>query len=316
MDNRVKKELDKMFLLMERMDKHYTASEVEVLMENIEELDAKNRNDMTPVEFFNMTNNIKGGVKSTIGYVSEAKLDLPQIKKVNPETNRMKNFPDWDKFGKDINSPAEVTGVIKFSRYTFNWRNAESMHDHYEKNYVNPVNAIRRQYGISPIQSRDNSQPQIQSPIGPGLPAPQSVLGQGYFMQDTGGKDCHKVVQYFLIGTDGHILKYNGTKDGEVPIDVLKKYFKAYVPTGISELRKLNASDETIKEYAEKLAAIKFKYTRFNTGSVAYVITNINGKKLRFFNPNLASDINNIKIDPSEYTALAKKLYKVDDNTI
>lgn len=301
---------------MERMDKHYTGLQVEALMEGIDELDGRDRRDMQPTEFFKMTNNIKGGVKSTIGYVSEAKLDLPLVQKVNPATNRKKNYPDWDTFGNDIQAPGTVAGVIKFSRYTFNWRGTEAMHDHYEKNYVNPVNAIRAQYGMSPIQSRDNTQPQIPSPSGPGLPAPQSVLGQGYFMQDTGGKDCHKVVQYFLIGTDGHILKYKGTRDGEVPVDVLKKYFKTYAPTGISELRKLNASDETIKEYAEKLAAIKFKYTRFNTGSVAYVITNINGEKLRFFNPNLASDINDIKIDPAEYIALAKKLYKVDDNTI
>ena len=314
MNKEAKHELNKMHFLMERMEKHYTQLQVEALMENIDELDARDRADMQPSEFFTMADKIKGGVKSTIGYVSEAKLDLPQIKRINPDTNRQKNYPDWQTFGKDINVSEEIAGVIKFSRYTFNWRGTETMHKHYMDNYVSPVNAIRAKYGVSPISQQQNQQ--IPSPTGPGVPAPQSVLGQGYFMQDTGGKDCHKVVQYFLVGTDGHIIKYSGTKDGEVPIDILKNYFKKYSPVGISELRKLNASDDTITKYAEELAQIKFKYTRFNTGSVAYVITNINGKKLRFFNPNLSDDINGINIDPSEYIALAKKLYKIDDSTI
>lgn len=315
MDKRTKQEIDKMHLLMERMDKHYTSFQAEALMEEIEELDARDREDMLPSEFFNMADNIQGGIKSTIGYVSSANLNIPQVKRLNPDTNRMKNFDDWDSFGKSLNVSDKISGVIKFSRYTFNWRGKESMGKHYENDYVAPVNDIRSRYGIAPISNQhQQQQPTALSTLN--TPKQGSVLGPGFFMQDTGGKDCHKVVQYFLIGEDGKIIKYQGTTDGDIPADKLKNFFKKYLPAGISDLRKMNASDETIKAYSEELAKIPFKYTRFNVGSVAYVITTINGVKKRFFNPNLSEEIKGLKIDPQEYISLAKKLYKIDDSAI
>lgn len=310
MNKETKREINEMLFLMERMDKHYTGLDVETLKENIDELDARDRRDMSPAEFFNMGEHIKGGIKSTIGYVTAAELNVPKIKKINPATNRMKDFNDWDTFGKNIGIADKIGGVIKFSRYTFNWRSVEGMKNHYQTNYVEPVNKIRAQYGIAPIQPRQNNNNPLMTDTG--TPKPQSVLGQGYFMQDTGGKDCHKIVEYFLVGTDGKIIKYPGTQDGEIPVDILKVYFKKYAPVGVSDLRKMNASDETIEEYAAKLAEIKFRYTRLNTGSIVYVITNINGEKLRFFNDNLADDIKEIKIDPQEYLNLAKHLYQLD----
>ena len=132
MDKRTKQEIDKMLLLSERMDKHYTSFQAEALMEEIEELDARDREDMLPSEFFNMADNIQGGIKSTIGYVSSANLNIPQVKGLNPDTNRMKNFDDWDSFGKSLNVADRISGVIKFSRYTFNWRGKKAMAKHYE----------------------------------------------------------------------------------------------------------------------------------------------------------------------------------------
>ena len=311
-----KKEINDMLFLMERMDKHYTGLEVEALKESVEELDARDRKDMLPTQFFNMAEEIPGGTKSTIGYVSAANLNVPQVKKVNPDTNRMKNYDDWDSFGKAINAPGEIGGVIKFARYTLNWRGKDAMHSHYMDNYVTPVNAIRGKYGIAAITPQASpAQPSNPSPTnGLGAPNGGSLLGPGFFMQDTGGKDCHKVVQYFLIGKDGKILKWAGTKDGEVPVDVLKNYFKKSAPVGVADLRKMNATDETIERYCNEIAAVKFRYTRFNTGSIVYVITNINGEKLRFFNDNLSNDIKEINIDPQEFLTLAKHLYKIDDS--
>lgn len=292
MDRATRIEIEKMNALFERMNGHYTQLEAQAINEGIEELDARNREDMDTAEFFKMQNKIKGGTKSTIGYVSAANLNIPTV-------NKMK---DWKSFGKNIGAPGNVAGVVKFARYTFNWRSPQAMHDHYENAFVNPANAIRSKFGLADIQKQTY----------PALSTDPASGNANFFAQDTGGADCHKVIMYFLVGYDGKIIKWPGTAEGEVPTDVLKDYFKKSSPSGIADLRKMAASDETIKQYAEEMAKIKFRYTRFNTGSIVYVITNIDGKKLRFFNPNLVADLKEIDIDPNEYISLAKRMYKLD----
>ena len=290
-----KREIRDMLNLMERMDNHYTSFEAEMLNEDIEELDARGRQDIPVADFPSEIQKVKGGTKCTIGYVSSANLDLPQIKKLNPATNRMKNYPDWATFGKNLGVQDEIGGVIKFARYSINWRSPENMRKHYNNQYVDPVNAIRGKYGLAPMdkrprQDRDQDIDQVT-----GMPL--------YSNQDTGKGSC--VSQYFLVGTDGHIIK-------EVPAADLVPYFKKYSTSGVADLRKLNKSDDEIKAYVDEISKLNFRYTRFNYASIAYVITSIGGVKKRFFNENLSDDIKGTGVNPSEFIDMAKKMYKLD----
>lgn len=290
-----KREIKDMLNLIERMDNHYTSFEVEMLNEDIDELDARGRQDIPVQDFPSEIQKVKGGTRCTIGYVSSANLDLPQIKKMNPATNRMKNYPDWGTFGKNLGVQDEIGGVIKFARYSINWRSPENMRKHYNKQYVDPVNAIRGKYGLAPMDKRPRQDRDQDIDQATGMPL--------YSNQDTGKGSC--VAQYFLVGTDGHIIK-------EIPAQDLAPYFKKYSTSGVADLRKLNKSDDEIKAYVDEISQLKFRYTRFNYASIAYVITSIGGVKKRFFNEQLSDDIRGTGVNPAEFIEMAKKMYKLD----
>lgn len=294
MDRATKIELDKMNSFFDRMNGHYMPFEVEAINESIEELDARGREDIPVSDFPSQIQNVRGGTKCTIGYVSSANLEIPQIKKQNPATGRMKNYPDWGTFGKNIGVDKEIAGVIKFARYSINWRSPENMRKHYNKMYVEPANAIRSKYGLAAMEKR------------PRQDRPQDIDANGlptYMNQDTGKGTC--VSQYFLVGADGKIIQ-------EISASELAPYFKKYSPSGVADLRKLNKSDEEIKAYVDEIAALKFRYTRFNYASIAYVITTIGGVKKRFFNSELSDDIKGTGVNPTEFIEMAKHMYKVD----
>ena len=61
---------------------------------------------------------MKGGCFATIGYVTGANLAIPQVKRKNPETGRMKGYDDYETFGKQLGYNGEVGGVIKLTSYT------------------------------------------------------------------------------------------------------------------------------------------------------------------------------------------------------
>lgn len=290
-----KREIRDMLNLIDRMDNHYTSFEVERLNEEVDELDARGREDIPIAAFPSEIQKVKGGTRCTIGYVSSANLDLPQIKKVNPATNRMKNYPDWATFGKNLGVQEEIGGVIKFARYSINWRSPENMRKHYNKKFVEPANAIRSKYGLAPMEKRPRQDRAGIDTDANGLPT--------YMNQDTGNGSC--VAQYFLVATDGHIIK-------EIPATDLAPYFKKYSTSGVADLRKLNKSDDEIKAYVDEIAKLNFRYTRFNYASIAYVITSIGGVKKRFFNDELSDDIRGTGVNPSEFIEMAKKMYKLD----
>ena len=291
-----KRELKEMMNLIDRMDNHYTIFEAEKLNEEVDELDARGRQDIPVSDFPSEIQKVKGGTKCTIGYVSSAKLDIPQIKKVNPATNRMKNYPDWATFGKNFGVQEEIGGVIKFARYSINWRSPENMRKHYNARYVSRINPINRAFGLPEIQPMKRKD------------RPQDLDANGdrlYTNQDTGAGSCE--THYYLVATDGHIIK-------EISASDLVPYFKKYSTTGVAELRKMNASDEVIQDYIKqrKTAEEGFRYTRFNYSSIAYVITSINGEKKRFFNDELSDDIKGTGVNPAEFIEMAKKMYKLD----
>ena len=324
MDKGTKTQLIQMQSLMERMDKHYTKDQADshvkskLIKEGLEELDASNRQDVDTNDFFDMVTRMKGGTRASFGYVSAADLDLPKIQKRNPDTNRMKNYPDWATFGKNIGEENEITGVIKLGMYTLNWRSPHNMAKHYNQNYVTPVNALRDKYGVEHIQKREV--PAITTNdygISAYNGSKEELNGHTYSQQDLKTANTKKEIHYFLIGAEGNILK-------EVSFEQLKPYIKQKGPDGIRAFKQLvtdgKATEEEalqmFKEYAAELGKINVKYQQFIHERILYIITSVNGEKKRFFNGKLASNIGDVQINPQEFINLAKKYYNIADEQV
>ena len=163
MDNRLKKELDKMFLLMERMDNHYTLDESLEMEDRVE----KTRDTYTNLDQF--LSEVKLGNSFVgLGYIQgyEARKIYPTNQEVNPkiglsQADSIKNgFGKiektsrlWNKMNNLVNDPEFTTptgrlysgnrsmktqhfsGIIKITNYVFNWGEKSRLEDFYNKYY-------------------------------------------------------------------------------------------------------------------------------------------------------------------------------------
>jgi hypothetical protein len=315
-----KKELAKLQSLIERMDKHYTASQAEELLndklnETCNELDARNRTDLDINDFFDMISTMKGGARASFGYVSVVDLNIPTMEIINPKTKRKNNVKDWKTFSSQLGEENEISGVIKFGMYTLNWRSPESMTRHYNNNYVTPVNTLRDKYGVSHIKKKEHN-PIQKTDYGISIYQGdnEELKQNSYSQQDMKTPNTKKEIHYYLIGADGSIMR-------EASVEELKPYFKQKGVDGIKAFKELvkNGSKteeemlQMFKEYGEEIKKINFDYRTFVHTSMVYVITSIKGEKKRFFNKRLTDAINGLNINPQEFINLAKKFYKVAD---
>lgn len=315
-----KKELAKLQSLIERMDKHYTASQAEELLNNklnetCNELDASNRTDLDTNDFFDMIATMKGGARASFGYVSAVDLNIPTMEIINPETKRKNKVKDWKTFSSQLGEENEISGVIKFGMYTLNWRSPKSMTKHYNNNYVTPVNVLRDKYGVSHIKKKEYNPIQTTDYGISIYQGDNEALKQNsYSQQDMKTANTKKEIHYYLIGADGSIMR-------EVSVEELKPYFKQKGVDGIKAFKELvkngSKTEEEVlqmfKEYGEEVVKINFDYRTFVHTSMVYVITSVDGEKKRFFNKHLTDAIKGININPQEFINLAKKFYKVAD---
>lgn len=175
MDNRVKKELDKMFLLMERMDKHYTLDESLEMEDRIEH----KRDTYTDIDQFLSDVNL-GKSFVGLGYVQgyEARKIYPTNSEINKNLgmtqadsikagfNKMdKSSRVWNKMNAMVSDPEFTTptgrlyagnrsmksqhfaGIIKITSYVFNWGDTSSLSDFYDK-YHKDVEKARLSAGF------------------------------------------------------------------------------------------------------------------------------------------------------------------------
>ena len=118
-------------------------------------------------EFFDILDRIGNGKFVTIGYVTGANLDVPTIKRRNPETNRMKGYPDFSVFGAEGEN--EIGALVKITSYNMRYLNRETVGKKYGE-YKNAANGIRGNFGLDPIANKESyKQGTSWSPNGPEL---------------------------------------------------------------------------------------------------------------------------------------------------
>lgn len=94
-------EILKMRSLMERMEKPHTGYQA-VLNEEQYLMEAHERVLKSPEEIFDILDQIGNNKFVAIGTVTGANLNIPKVKRKNPETGRMKGYPDYETFGKEV----------------------------------------------------------------------------------------------------------------------------------------------------------------------------------------------------------------------
>lgn len=259
----------------------------------------------SPEEFFDIISTIKGGQFVTVGYVTSANLNVPQERRKNPETNRMKNFDDYVTFGKNLGEEGEIGGVIKFTSYNMNWRNNDDMAAAYSK-YVTDRDAIRAKYGV---ESRTGGYTdKVNFGDAGGIKTydgdNEALKSHTYTAQNT--FSARKKSAYYLVSTEGNIVR-------EIPIDQLKAYMKGpQAVAGVGQLKKMGADEAQIESYIKEISELKMNYMHFEHSSILYIVATVNGIPLIYINEKLTQSVRGININPTDFINIAKEKYKKD----
>ena len=299
-------EAAKMVSLIQRMENPKLLSEANKLTEDIINEMASARRVATPDEIFDILDKIGNNKFVTIGYVTSANLNIPQIKKKNPLTNRMKNYPDWRSFSNEIGSDNEVAGLVKLTSYNMRYVNRELLKNKYDK-YVSDANDIRSQYGLEPMKVKSNNyvdKMNFGSGVGVYGGDNENLQGHAYVSQNTYGSRIKSYV--YAIDGEGHIMQ-------ELKPEQVQPYLKAKGEvSGVSQLRKMNKEEEEIKQYIEKINGLKFNYRNFEFNSIAYIVATVDGEKIIYINNNLNRVVDDVDINKNDFLSIVKERYSKD----
>ena len=309
------KEIGMMRSLISRIEKPHT------LMEAMQERDrmiseSVQRECKNPSEIFDVLDSIGENSFVNIGYVSAANIDIPQVKKRNPLTNRMKNYDDYVTFGNQIgySGEDEIGAVVSLTNYNFRYNSSSRMKGLHAE-YRDKFNALRGEYGLPPVASKSNEYRQ-NIDYGRGFKAyggdNDELNGHAYTEQNM--YKGHITSTTYLVGKDGHILK--SSENGEsvnyvVDKDTLAPFLKKKgTISGVKGLREMGATDDVIQEYIRKEKELKFRYKQFEFGSILYICATVNGQKILYLNDNLKRTIGGIDINPGDFLEIAREKYK------
>ena len=253
----------------------------------------------SPNEFFDIMDNIGDNKFVSIGYVTGANLDIPKIKRRNPETGRQKSYPDYSVFG----SENEIGALVKVTSYNIRYRKRKAVSDQYKK-YKEDANRIRTSFGIPEIGSRESySQTLSWGNNGPSIYSGEreELSGHSYNPQNIHGANISSAI--YAVSNDGDILQ-------EIPKNQVVPFLKKRDIDGVSALRKIGADDATIQSYIDQIADLKFRYINFEASSILWIAATVNGEAILYINENLERIVDGISINKEDLVEIAKEKYK------
>jgi len=288
----------------------------------------------TPNEFVDLMSEMTGGRKFvSFGYISGASLNVPQVKKLNPATNRMKNFDDYDEMGRQLGYEDGIGGVIKFTRLLVNFQTQDEVGKDYGE-FKQKSGQVRASFGVPEIKKKEND---YTSNIDYGSNGLKGYGGTDddkkdhmyvdqnvYSAYNSKGSVERKSSTYYIIGKDGKVLE---ACDKDRVAELFEKFGKEsqYSPevnkmhqsvggkdSGLTALRKINADDQTMIDYLTKISELKFIYRRFEYSSIVFMIGTCDGQQFYYVNDNLTKMPSgvSVEIDPSVFVEIANNKYK------
>lgn len=263
----------------------------------------------TSNELFDILDQIGDNKFVTIGYVTGANLDVPKIKRRNPETNRMKGYDDYTVFQEE-GDEGEIGALVKVSSYNMRYRNRTSVNKQYG-DWKQGVNKIRGDFGLEPMGTKDKDE-KYKASVGYGEHGIETYVGKNDDIKDHSynPQNVYGVVpksEIYAVNTEGHIIK-KLSKEQVLP------YLKAknQEVSGVSALRKMNATEEEIQDYISQVNALKMRYINFENGSILWIAATVDGEKYVFINDRLSRVVNDIDINTEDFVKIAKERYAKD----
>lgn len=299
MQKEVKQDINKMLSLMERMDKHYTLNDAKIINEQITESGVMFRDVVGPEEFFDLLEGTPKGNRITFGYVTTAKIEVPKGKRLNPATNRMNQFDDYETLGKNLGIDGKLASVIKLAIYNFPWQTTKSIQDEYS-NWKKTRDELAQKHNVEINNARYATSTNKFGANG-GINAyngnNDDLKGNTYTNINMYGIKPISV-KYYLVMEDGSLQ--------EISSDKLQ--FLPYKQSN-NIIDKLLAAGATQNEI-EPLT--KMNYTRFEHSHILFFsATPDTGVPTVFINTKLSDKIGGItNVKTDEIINLAKERYK------
>ena len=263
---------------------------------------------------FDVLSTMKGDVRMCVGYMTTASLVLPKVQRINPATNRKKQYDDYETFGKEIGVDGEIVGIVKLSKYhRFNYVRPDDLKTRYDK-YRDSKDAIKVKYGLNATDTNSKSgkysSKQDYGNNGVEVYSGDNTekAGNSYMSQNVHGAQVSSI--YCLINSEGNIIK-------TLKKEELHKNIKTYKNTDAKALKKLEKDDNEIKSFLDEIENLKFKYQKFESSKILYIAaSSTDYGKFTYINTNLPSVIGDVNINPKEFVNIALKQYKIDINNL
>ena len=325
-------ELGKMRSLIERMEGRFTPhqailNEERLINEAMFEAGGPRRLFNSSSEMFNKLDSIIGydpkdpdraknskKLLITMGYVSDVKLNTV-VKRRNPLTNRNKTYNDYSQFGEDVG------GIVCVTYYNYNYMHRSYAKYDYGTRFIPQRNALRKKYGIPlpkpkpgfDIEGKPTNEPRELRPKNQEL---VDMFGDDYNPQNISGI-LSKTRLFYLIDKAGHTIKGENGKPVCYKEDDIKDFLAEEEPIeGMKALRKLNAEQSVIDQYAAEFKALKMDYKNFKANSILSISATDkdNGGKFIFVNPNINRVVDDVRVDPKDLYDIAYSRYEKDIN--
>ena len=267
-------------------------------------------------EFIDIMSSIKNGAFATVCYLSSAKV------------KKTLRGSDVEAFGNDLDSNRTegddeyyntlkqyqggsikkfpYNGVVKMSRIQFNWQSEKKYGENFGK-YADARDALITKYGGEPVRKQGTDTRLDYGTGDVSVGSTDNTQGRLYSHQN-GATVNYLDEYYFLVDTNGQLK-------GGISKEAIKNIVaKSGDADGVAALKRVNASDETIKSYLEELKALKFRVLKLMYDSVLFVVATVDDEKIFFWNSKLANQVGSgsyvVAIDPVSFKEKAKELYR------
>lgn len=257
-------------------------------------------------EFMDMLEDIGDTAIIRVGVIQASDLNIPTVKRKNPQTNRMKGYPDYSPFESD--GGEKVAAIAKLTSYGIMYRKKNKLDSEYVK-WKDAVNQLNPQYGLPTIGDRTKEK-DYRDKTGYGSETmaykgnDETKKGNLYMSVNLARLMGKTTQTYYLLNAEGRVIREMTEQEVAeyLPLRKEHQYERA--------LRKMGRDDQYIKEYMDKLKGLgKMKYRNFEFNHILYVSATVNGLKTGYINRNVSRDIDGVRLDSADFAEIAAKRY-------
>lgn len=249
--------------------------------------------------FYDVLQALKPGNMITFGYISNAKIEVPKGKRLNPSTNRMNQFDDYEQLGKNLGEEEKVVNVIKLTIYNMPWQSQQKISDKYTEWSKNRDELYDR-FGVQRHAARYKTQT-------------NNFGKNGGVNQYDGQNDALKKHSYANLNMSDikpiNTTYYLVTEAGNLkPVEQSKLTFQQqkYVQNAIERLKNNGATNADVQ------CLMGFDYRRFEHSSILFISATLdNGIPTLLINDKLTDKIGGAtNISTQNLVNIAKERYK------